>query len=383
VRIRRGRATVTGDERSKKATGRTREGEAGKAEQEDDPGARRRWGRMQQGLAMDGEEGRPLPCLHAFPLQEIPMKIRPVFIAVFLVAVALPALSQQTQYPLTVKDDSGNTVVLHAQPRRIVSLTLFTDEILLSLVDRQRLIGVTTYAADPQISNVSDLAVDIPNKLTMNVEIIISLMPDLVLVANWSDAGSVKQLRDAGVAVYLMATGLTVKAIEEKIARLALMTGEPAKGSELIARMDARLAAVAGRVARLAQEKRARVIDYSPWGSAQGTGSSWDEIIRRAGLIDGVADLAPDEWGQVPLSKEKLLQLDPDILILPGWVYGDPEGASAFYSRVVGDPALRGLAAIKMKKVYSMPENLKSAVSQYIASSVEWLARTAYPELFR
>jgi len=30
-----------------------------------------------------------------------------------------------------------------------------------------------------------------------------------------------------------------------------------------------------------------------------------------------------------------------------------------------------------------MPENLKSAVSQYIASSVEWLARTAYPELFR
>ncbi|MCX7030391.1 MAG: ABC transporter substrate-binding protein [Spirochaetes bacterium] len=313
------------------------------------------------------------------------MKIRPVsiIIAVFLFTVAFPALSQQTSYPLTVKDDTGNTVVLPAQPRRIVSLTLFTDEMLLAIVDRQRLIGVTTYAADPQISNVSDLAADIPNKLTMNVEIIISLMPDLVLVANWSDAGSVKQMRDAGVPVYLMASGLTVKAIEEKIDRLALMTGEPAKGRELIARMDARLAAVADRVAELSPEKRERVIDYSPWGTAQGRGSSWDEIIRRAGLIDEVADLTPDEWGQVPLSKEKILQLDPDILIVPGWIYNDPKGASAFYSQVMRDPALQGLAAVKMKKVYLMPENLKSAVSQYIASSVEWLARTAYPELFR
>jgi iron complex transport system substrate-binding protein len=179
-----------------------------------------------------------------------------------------------------------------------------------------------------------------------------------------------------------MASGLTVKAIEERIDRLALMTGEPAKGRELIAGMDARLAAVAGRVARLSQDKKARVIDYAPWGSAQGRGSSWDEIIRRAGLIDGVVDLTSDEWGQVPLSKEMILQLDPDILILPGWVFGDPKGASAFYAQVVGDPALQGLAAVKNRKVYPMPENLRSAVSQYIASSVEWLARTAYPELF-
>ena len=44
----------------------------------------------------------------------------------------------------------------------------------------------------------------------MNVEAIISLRPDLVLVARWSDPGPVEQLRDAGVPVYLMASGITV-----------------------------------------------------------------------------------------------------------------------------------------------------------------------------
>ena len=30
-----------------------------------------------------------------------------------------------------------------------------------------------------------------------------------------------------------------------------------------------------------------------------------------------------------------------------------------------------------------MPEQLKSTTSQYFAAAVEWLAKTAYPDLFR
>lgn len=217
----------------------------------------------------------------------------------------------------------------------------------------------------------------------MNVETILSLAPDLALVANWSDAGPVQQLRDAGVLVYLMASGLTIASIEKKIARLALLTGEENRGRQMIAAMDARLSAVARRVSTLPPEKRLRVIDYGTWGSAQGRGSSWDEMLGRAGLVDGVGDLAADEWGQVPLSREKLLQLDPDILVLPGWVYGNSRGSAAFFTEITGDPSLKGLRAVKTHRVYQMPEKLKSTTSQYIAAAVEWLARTAYPDSFR
>ncbi len=58
-------------------------------------------------------------------------------------------------YPLTVTDDGGTPVTLAAKPVRIASLTMFTDEVLLDLVDPSRIVAVTTFAADPAISNVT------------------------------------------------------------------------------------------------------------------------------------------------------------------------------------------------------------------------------------
>ena len=310
-------------------------------------------------------------------------RVFPAVLILTLLCTALTAAPQQPAWPLSVTDDTCNTVVVRARPMRIVSLTLPTDEILLSLVDRSRLLGVTTFSADPALSNIADKVADVPYKLTLNTETIISLAPDLLFAADWNDAAAVRQLRDAGIPLYVMANGLSVAAIERKIERVALLTGDSEKGRALIAEMEARLASVAEKVAKVPPEKRARVVDYATWGSAQGPGSSWDEIIRRAGLVDVLAAFIPDQWGQVPLSREKILQLDPDILVLPGWVYGNPRGAAAFYAQVIGDPALRRLRAVRSKKVYMMPEQLKSTTSQYFAGAVEWLAKTAYPDIFR
>ncbi len=286
-------------------------------------------------------------------------------------------------YPLTVTDDAGTAVTLAAKPARIASLTMFTDEVLLDLVESSRIIAVTTFAADPAISNVTTKAAGVPEKLAMNVEVLVAMRPDLLFVANWTEADKVKQLRDAGVPVFLTATGVTVADIEAKIARIGQLVGEPAKARKLVDSMDARLAAVRARLATLPAGRRLSVVDYTVWGSAQGKGSSWDEIVHRAGLENGVGDIAADQWGQVPLSKEKLLEIDPDVLILPGWTYDDPKGAEAFFAKTVADPVLKALKAVREGRAFRMPENLKSATSQYLVDGVEWLARTAYPELFR
>jgi iron complex transport system substrate-binding protein len=313
------------------------------------------------------------------------MKARSLLLLVLSIlasASVAAAPAAPTRYPLTVVDDTGAAITLNAAPRSIVSLTLATDEILLSLVDPARLIGVTTYATDPAISNVAGRLAAGPAGLTMNVETVIALRPDLVIVANWSDAAAVKQLRDAKLPVYLMASGLTVASIEEKIQRLGLMTDEAARAADMVARIEARLAAVAQKTSRVPKEQRLRVMDYASWGSSQGKGSSWDEIINRAGLVNAVGDKAPDQWGQVPLSRESILAIEPDLLVLPGWVDGDPKGATTFFTDITKDPGLRTLKAVRNKKVLIMPENLKSTTSQYIVDAVEWLARTAYPALF-
>ncbi|HVO38532.1 MAG TPA: ABC transporter substrate-binding protein [Spirochaetia bacterium] len=290
--------------------------------------------------------------------------------------------AEQTRFPLAVTDDAGVRMTLAAPPGRIVSLTLPTDEILLSLVGSSRLAAVTTLSLDPAVSSVAAQAAAVPRRMMLTVEPIVALRADLVIAASWSDAGVVSQLRGAGVPVYLVASPTSVVGVEALIRRIALITGETGRGAAMVEDMEQKLRAVSHRVGQIPPGKRLRVLDYTTFGASMGKGSSWDDIVRRAGLVNAVDGLASDQWGQVPLSTEKLLRLDPDIIILPGWVYGDSRGARSFASGVKENAALQGLSAVKSGRVYTMPENLRVSTSQYIADAVQWLARTAYPGSF-
>lgn len=262
-------------------------------------------------------------------------------------------------------------------------MTLPTDEILLSLVDPSRILALTTFAADPGISSVAREASRVARAMTLSVEPIVALHPDLVFAASWSDAAPIGQLRAAGVPVYLISSATSVAAVEDKITRCGLLTGDREKGAELIAAMRSKISAVQRKVERVPQARRLRVLDYTTFGASMGKGSSWDDVVRLAGLVNAAANLGSDAWGQVPVSPEKLLKIDPDMMILPGWVYGDARGARAFFHRVLEDPALQTLSAVKAGKAFMMPEPLRSSTSQYIADAVVWLARTAYPDLFK
>jgi iron complex transport system substrate-binding protein len=320
-------------------------------------------------------------------MQEVPMYRRltlVVSLLAFAAALAVPAFAQAGAWPRTVTDDTGVKIKLAAKPQKIVSVTLPTDEILLTLVGTGRLAAVTGFAEDPAVSNVASQVLNVPMKLAqLNAEVVISLKPDIVFVADWSEAAAVKQLRDAGVPVYEFKSPVSVKQIEDTITHIGTVVGEENAAKKLTQWMDTRLAAVAARIATIPADKRLSVMDYNTYGTASGAGSSWDDIVRLAGLRNAVADLTADQYGSVPLSKEKLLTIDPDILMLPAWVYGDLKGSDTFYTSIVADPALQGLKAVKQGRVHRMPESMKTATSQYIVFAVEDLAHYAYPDLFK
>ncbi len=302
---------------------------------------------------------------------------------VLLLSVFAAAPAETGSFPRTVVDDTGRNVEVPRKPSRIVSVTLPTDEILLSLVDKSRLVGVTGFSADPMISNVASQTAGIPNKVALNVEIIVSLKPDLVFVADWSQEGSVTQLRDAGISVYEYRSPATVKGIAEGILRIGAAVGEESKAAETVERMRSRLAMIGRKTAVIGARERLSVMDYGAWGASMGKGSSWDEIVRLAGCRNAVADLATDRLGQVQISREKLLEMDPDILLLPGWVYGEPGGSDRLLQSILADPALKTMKAVRGGRVYRMAESLKSCTSQYIVRAVEELALLAYPGLFK
>lgn len=258
-----------------------------------------------------------------------------------------------------------------------------TDEILIDLVGVERLVAVTTLAADPSISNVADRISAVPHRMALNVEQLVALSPDLLFVAEWSSADSVRQLRDAGIPVNTTAAPTDFAGIRETIRSIGRAVGEEGRAEALIAAMDGRLDAVVRAVAAVAPQRRLSVLDYSPGGTAFGRGSSWDEVVRSAGLVNAVASIESDAWGNVPLSQEKLISLDPDIVVLPGWAWGDPGGAESFHRGFVADPAFRGLRAVRDGRVMLADERHRLATSHHIVAAVEDLAAFAYPELFR
>ena len=68
---------------------------------------------------------------------------------------------------------------------RIVSLTLNGDEMLFGLVSENRIAGLSgKINEDKEISNIVDKAKKFP-KVESSEEVLISLEPDLIIVADW------------------------------------------------------------------------------------------------------------------------------------------------------------------------------------------------------
>ena len=288
--------------------------------------------------------------------------------------------SSQTQYPMTVVDGLGNTVLIEQAPQRIASLTLFTDEVLFDLVDGERLAAITFLAADEVFSNVAQRAAEVEMPLELNVEALIELNPDIIFVANWSDPAKLEQLRRTGLTVYTINSPVTMDGIKNEILTLGRLLNAEGPAQDIVSEMDRILQEVADALTPLPAHEQRTALDYNSWGSSSGIGSSWNAILNAARVKNAVAVFQADDYGQVPVSKELLVELSPDIIFLPGWIWGDPEGAAAFEQDVKSDPSLQTVTAIREDRVYLVPENLKSTFSQYIVESVRQVAQLAYPE---
>ncbi len=293
--------------------------------------------------------------------------------------VTIPA---QEGFPLTVTDDLGYELTLHAQPESVISLTSFSDEVLFELLPDEAFAAVSTISLNAAYSNVLERSSHIQPVIEFNVEQIISIYPDLVIVANWSEAPKVEQLRKAGIAVYQIDTPFDIEGIKNAVTVLGKLTGRTDEALQLNRSIDLRVQALADAAAVIPADRRLSALDYNSWSTANGSGTTWNLVLELAGITNAVAHMETGDFGQVPLSKEVLIDLDPDILFLPSYVWGDDDAAEAFYKQVVQDPALRGLKAIDEERVYVFPEKLKNSYSQYLLDAAETAARMAYPQYF-
>jgi iron complex transport system substrate-binding protein len=226
-------------------------------------------------------------------------------------------------------------------PRRIVSLNLCADQLVLALADRGQIAGLTRNAANRDMSAEADKTRGL-RLLGGSAEEILALNPDLVVGMPASRSQAIGALKGQNYRLLDLKMSNRLEDIYASIRETAVAVGHPGRGEALIARMQRDLAGIPrigkGRVAAYYQRR----------GYMTGSGTLVDDLMRRTGLVNLAGRLGKSPLSQVSL--EEMVAARPDYIIV--------ESAT---NRVIDQgtemlhhPALAGFARISMPQAWTV-----------------------------
>ena len=267
----------------------------------------------------------------------------PVAIAILLVPAALSAAGM---------------------PKRIVSLNLCTDELVLRLADRANIASITWLSKDRISANVVDLAADLPVNHGLAEEII-PLDPDLVVAGTFTARTAVAMLKATQFPVTEFGVAHSLADVRSGIRKMAALVGEPARGEALVASFDGRLA----EIGTPAPGRRPTALVFNANGFTVGAGTLVDDIMTRAGLDNVAAHMKLGNYSQLPL--EIAVRSDVDILIISARRDGPPSLATA----LLDHPVLSKLGP--KTHIVVLPTNLWSCGGPEVAEAIARLRAAA------
>jgi iron complex transport system substrate-binding protein len=258
---------------------------------------------------------------------------------------------------------------------KVISLTLAADELLVSILPRDRLLGVTPFGTWPGASAVGDQFASLPTFAASDVERIVSARPDLVVVAAFSDGGPAELLRGAGVRTVRLGNYDSLEGIRRSTLALADAVGERAAGERVGAWMLQVLAEVRRAVA--SRSWTPRVLYWSPGGVSAGQGSLMDELITTAGARNVAAELGLRGFGR--LGEEVAIAADPEVILV---LAGDPSNPASDPRRsLLVNSAWERTSAVRQGRVVVLPARHAGSISHFVVLGAVDLARALHPEL--
>lgn len=288
--------------------------------------------------------------------------------------------AEQAAY--TVTDAQGTQVNMPAKPKRILTMSMSTDEVMLGLVEPERMAAVNAMLDDPASSNVVELGKKVETKIRYpSVEEIASLQPDLVIIPDWGDLSRVAALRDLGISVVVCKGPRSLQEVKETIMLLAEAAGEPERGKVLLQKMEDKLAEITAKVQEIPQAERRSVVLISLMKGYGGAGCCFDEACQLAGVVNGRAAAGIKNGEE--MSKEKLVEIDPDILFLPTYNNHGKFDINRFRSEYMDDPSLQNMQAIRNGNLLEPDEGYIYNCSQDFVFAVQEIAYRVYGDKFK
>lgn len=286
-----------------------------------------------------------------------------------------PYLSKGKEY-YGLRDVEGNLIKDISQPKRIVSLCLRSDEILLEMVGAESICSLSRWVDDPNISNVTEEAKLVKGRSVVSDEYIVSQKPDFVIGNSSQSPDMIYRLRSLGIPVYVCKTAKTMDDTKKLILDLGKLLHREEKARAMVADMDTVLERVAQKTAAIPKEQRLVVYRFSVSGGSGGKGTYYDDFCQHAGVVNAAAKMK--FWGTQLMPKEQIVNADPDVVFLPTWDYTGKINLDFYIDEIAKDPALQTVSAIKNKRMYLIPDKHMLTSSQYMVKCVEDIYDACY-----
>ncbi len=285
--------------------------------------------------------------------------------------------NQQVLY--SVVDATGMSLDFTAKPQRIMSLNVSIDEVLLDLVDSNRIIALSYLADDKSICSAGDKVNKVAGRATSkDLETLIYYQPDLVLVPDY-DVDTLQKLRRLGLKVYACKTPSDMQGIFAFIEQVGSAVGEDERSGQMVKAMKAELKAIHQKILNNVPEDKRLTVAALSFNGVLGKRGTFNDLCYWAGVNNCFADEDVVFEGVFP--KELLLEKNPDIIITPSWDFSKNHDPEAFKNSILNDPAYNSISAIKQKKVGTVHDNYLYSTSQYVVYAVKEIAQFAYPNL--
>jgi len=285
--------------------------------------------------------------------------MRTALVVLLLVLASLAASACKTEKTFT--DGIGRSVKIKGTPQRIVSVNPAHTETLFSLGLGDKVVGVDEYSYRPAEAAKKEKVGDAFN---LNLEKIVSLKPDLVVMAGSKDMPPT-QLSDMdrlGIPTYVSGPS-TVEEVLADIEALAKVVGAEKKGKELVESLRKDLNAVKESIPQASSLPRVFIaVDPSLW--TVGPTSFLSDAVETAGCVN-VMEGETLQYLQV--SMEVLIAKDPDAIIVTV-----PEDQAP---ALTGNPGWDTLRAVKEGKVYFVNPDLVTRPGPAVVEGIKDVAK--------
>jgi iron complex transport system substrate-binding protein len=224
----------------------------------------------------------------------------------------------------------AGSIAAHAAERpRIASINPCVDAILMQVADPRQIVAISHYSQDPRATSIPIEVAQRFRATSGTAEEVVALAPDVVMSGPHVSPSTIFALERLHVRIMKFSIAESVAESEEEIRQIAQAVGEPARGEQLIARIER---AIADAHPRDAQSVPALI--WLGGGMVPGGGTLADQLLRLTGFRNMSVAYGLKQWDVLPL--EPLLASPPAVVLSLA-----PDDATG--DRMLQHPAVRKL----------------------------------------